>query len=289
LARLDPIRRFVQKLIDDRATTLASLLAWGILNTLLPLALCVMALAGLVVQDAAQLEAVKAAILGLLPAQATPAVEAALDAVTVGSGVAGLIALGFLLWNGTNFFVSIESVLDLAYNVPERGLIIQRVIALGILLVFAALLVLAGLTLSMPAISALIMLVAFTVLYTVLPNRPLRVHEALPGALVACALFGLILQLWPLYVALFGQGFSIYLAFGTLLLFLFWLWLVGLVIVGGAELNAFLAGAIRPSGSVRLGVTPAPPAQQTEEHDDAAYAGADQRDGAADELEAQHP
>jgi uncharacterized BrkB/YihY/UPF0761 family membrane protein len=62
-------------------------------------------------------------------------------------------------------------------------------------------------------------------------------------------LFLLILRVWPLYVALFGSGFSVYLAFGTLLLFLFWLWLVGLVIAGGVELNAFIED---PTRSVQL-------------------------------------
>ena len=47
-------------------------------------------------------------------------------------------------------------------------------------------------------------------------------------------------QIFPWYVSLFGGAFSIYAAFGTVLLLAFWLYLVGLAIVTGVELNAFL-------------------------------------------------
>jgi membrane protein len=77
-------------------------------------------------------------------------------------------------------------------------------------------------------------------MYWRLPNTRTSLRQALPGALVAAALFVAVLRVFPLYVALFGQGFSVYAAFGAVLLFMFWLYIVGVVLVGGAELNAFL-------------------------------------------------
>jgi membrane protein len=243
------VRGFVQKLNDDRIVMLGSLLAWGILNTLLPLMLCILALAGLVLRDPAQLAAIEAALLGLLPPQAVQPIEAAIQATANDAGAIGLIGLGFLLWNGTNFFLSVEEVVCLAYHVPRRDFVFQRVIALGALLAVTGLLVLASFTATLGFVSNIVLFAAFLLLYTVMPNRRQRWQQALPGALVASVLFLLILRVWPLYVALFGSGFSVYLAFGTLLLFLFWLWLVGLVIAGCAELNAFLED---PTRSVQL-------------------------------------
>jgi uncharacterized BrkB/YihY/UPF0761 family membrane protein len=60
------------------------------------------------------------------------------------AGVAGLVSLGLLLFNGSNFFVRLESVFDLAYHVPERNLISQRVVSF---VAFVALFLLTGLVL----------------------------------------------------------------------------------------------------------------------------------------------
>jgi membrane protein len=237
---LASVGRFIRKVNDDRATMLAALLAWSMLNTLLPLALCVMAFAGLVLQDPAQLAAVEDAIVRLLPAQVAPAVQAALEAASTDAGAVGLIGLGLLLWSGSSFFTTMEFVFALAYRIPQRSFVAQRVVSLFTLLGFASLLVLASLTSSIAVLSALVMLGAFQLLYTVLPNRAQRWQSALPGALLASVAFSLVLRLFPLYVSLFGSGFSVYLAFGTVLLFTLWLYVVGMVIVGGAEINAFL-------------------------------------------------
>jgi uncharacterized BrkB/YihY/UPF0761 family membrane protein len=65
-------------------------------------------------------------------------------------------------------------------------------------------------------------------------------RQVLPGALLAAALFFVLLQVFPLYTTLFGQGFATYAAFGVFLLLMFWTYLLGIVLVLGAELNAFL-------------------------------------------------
>ena len=84
------------------------------------------------------------------------------------------------------------------------------------------------------------MFFAFLLLYWVLPNTQVSLRQALPGALLGAGLFVAVLRIFPFYVALFGAGFSVYAAFGTVLVFMLWLYIVGVVVVGGAELNAFL-------------------------------------------------
>jgi len=228
---------------------LAALLAWGILNTLLPLILGVLALAGFVLQDPAQLLAVQNAILSVLPAQVAPAIREIMDNASANAGTVGLISLGFVLFNGTNFFVAMEEVFNLIYHVPMRGLVVQRVVALGMLLTFAALVVLASFTASMTLVSTLILMAAFGVLYLVIPNRPVSWKSTLPGAILAPLAFLLVLRVFPLYIALFGGGFSVYVALGGLLVFLFWLYVVGLIVVTGVELNSFIE---HPTRSVHL-------------------------------------
>jgi hypothetical protein len=88
-------------------------------------------------------------------------------------------------------------------------------------------------------ISIVSAIVLFLLLYKILPNKPQAWKQALPGALTAAVLFFVILQLFPLYTTLFPPN-QAYAAFGVFLLLMFWLYLLGLVLVAGAELNAFL-------------------------------------------------
>jgi membrane protein len=259
--------------MDDRALTLASLVAWGMLNTFLPLLLGILSLVGFLLGDSPAAAAVEATLLAALPPAAATLVRDSLTQIKQAAGVAGLVSLGLLLFNGSNFFVTLESVFDLAYHVPERDPIRQRLVS------FAALFVLTGLVLlatgaaaaggvfgqavvaALPRLGAVVdaglatavsvaaLVATFVLMYWGLPNTRVSLRQALPGGLVASALFLAVLRLFPLYVALFGQGFSVYAAFGTVLLFMFWLYIVGVVLVGGAELNAFLQ---EPERSVAL-------------------------------------
>jgi membrane protein len=265
--------QFVQKFMDDRALTLASLVAWGMLNTFLPLLLGVLSLIGLVLGDSPAAAAAEATVLAPLPPEVGQLVRDSMASIGQVAGVAGLISLGLLLFNGSNFFVTLESVFDLTYHVPERDLITQRVVS------FAALFVLTGLVLigsvaavvggvfgeglaslvptlwatvdtTLAAVVSLVgLFVAFLLMYWVLPNTRVSLRQALPGAVVAAALFVAVLRIFPIYIALFGGGFSVYAAFGTVLVFMFWLYIVGVVVVGGAVLNAFLRD---PKRSVAL-------------------------------------
>jgi membrane protein len=256
--------RFVQTFMDVRALSLASLLAWGMLNTFLPLLLGILALIGLIAGDTEIAQAVEQRLLAVLPTAVSTLVRDSLAAFQRAAGTAGLISLGFLLFNGSNFFVSLESVFDLAYHVPERNIIAKRVVSLVALFVVTGLLVLVtaaallsgavgqSVTAYVPelgpvidaavgaAISIAGLVIMLVLMYWLIPNNRRSLRRALPGSLVASVLLLLILRLFPVYVALFGQGFSVYAAFGTILLFMLWLYIVGVVLMGGAVLNAFL-------------------------------------------------
>lgn len=256
--------RFVQKFMDDRVLTLASLLAWGMLNTFLPLLLGIFALLGLALGDSPQAAEVESRLLAVLPAEISALIRETLEAIDQAAGGAGLISLGLLLFNGSNFFVSLATTFNQAYHVPDRPLIQQRLISVAALFavtgialmssVFALASSVVGQYLvtfipelapiidqgSGTAISLVGLLVVLLLAYRMLPNARLSIRDCVPGILVAALLFVAVLRLFPLYVALFGGGFSVYAAFGSVLLFMFWLYLLGVVLIGGAELNAFL-------------------------------------------------
>jgi hypothetical protein len=85
----------------------------------------------------------------------------------------------------------------------------------------------------------------------------------LPGAGLALVLVLLISQVFPLYVALFPPNHA-YSVFGVFLVLTFWLYILGIVLVLGAELNAFLE---QPTRSVALAEATAAAQQGRAEYD----------------------
>ena len=253
---------FVKKLMDDQAPNLAALLAWGTLSALLPLILGMLSLIGLILRDPKRLDQVYATVLSVLPSDMTSLMSGVLNTMRQGSAASvGVIALLLLLVNGSNFFTNMASVFDRVYAVEPRNFVVERLIAVAMLIVTAALLVtstaaagivslvdtfpdflpvgpapgkIAGWSVSIVSIFAM-----FLVLYRVLPNKQLGWRQVVPGTFLSSVLLQVISEVFPVYVRLFPPN-QAYALFGVFLVFTFWLYLLGFVLVLGAELNAFL-------------------------------------------------
>ena len=266
-AKLEAFQRsrvglFVKKVMDDQAPNLAALLAWGTLSAILPLILGVLSVAGIVLRDPRRLDAIYNTLLVLVPAQAAGPLGDALQSVREASAApAGIVAVVLLLVNGSSFFSNMSSVFDQGYHVESRNFLMQRVVA-GVMLIITTILVViatlaAGLSslignvpLGLPigpllarvlgwSISIVSAFVFFLLIYKVLPHAKQGWRDVLPGTLLSSVLLLLISQIFPLYVVLFPPNHA-YAVFGVFLVFTFWLYLLGFVLVLGAELNAFL-------------------------------------------------
>jgi membrane protein len=274
-ARVEALQRsrvglFVKKLLDDQAPNLASLLAWSSLSAILPLILGVLSVAGLLLRDPQVLDQVYNTLLALLPAQAAGPVADALEGVRASAGPAGFIALVLLLYNGSSFFSNMASVFNQAYHVKSRNFLVERLIAVAMLLITTILLVISTLALGLGSlvgnvplawsigptlargiswsISILSAFLLFVLSYKLLPNARQGWRAVLPGAILASVLTFASSLVFPLYVSFFPPNHA-YALFGVFLLFTFWLYVLGFIIVLGAELNAFLE---QPSRSVAL-------------------------------------
>jgi membrane protein len=251
---------FVKKLMDDQVPNLAALLAWGTLSALLPLIFGMLGLAGFVLRDPERLDQVFTTLTAVLPAQSAE-LSQALEGVRRSAASAAGIGLILLLFNGSAFFANMASVFDQAYHVESRNFVMQRVVSIIMLIVFTTLLVLSTFALGLGSmvdnaalalpigpvlakviswsVSIVSAILLFMLLYKVLPNAEQGWRNVLPGTLVAVVLFFLILQLFPLYTALFPPN-QAYAVFGVFLVFTFFLYLLGFVFIIGAELNAFV-------------------------------------------------
>src|SRR5918912_1120428 len=268
--------QLLKKVQDDRVPNLAVLLAWVTLNTLFPLVLGMLAISGFVLRDQQRLDQLSGALFSLAPGEAATTLRDILSSTRDSAGAASIISILLLLFSGSNFFANMQMVFNLAYHVEDRNFIVQRLLAIVMLLIVTALLLVSttayglgnligSLPIAVPvgpvlgrvvgwSVSILSAIVMFLLLYKILPNKPQAWGQTLPGALLATVLFFVILQVFPLYLALFGKGFQAYAAFGVFLLLMFWVYLLGIVLVLGAELNAFLE---EPGRSTALAETKA--------------------------------
>ena len=253
---------FLKKLMDDEAPNLAALLAWGTLSALLPLVLGVLSLAGLVLNDPQRVDQIYSTLIAVVPSSAAGPVSEALNSMRQASAApVGIVALVLLLVNGSSFFSNMAAVFDRAYHVLARNALMERAIALLMLVLTTTLLVISTVAAGLSSlvdrvpgqlpvgpvlghvigwsVSILSVVLLFLLMYKVLPNARQSWRDVLSGALLSSVLLLLVSQVFPLYVSLFPPNHA-YALFGVFLVFTFFLYLVGFVFVLGAELNAFL-------------------------------------------------
>ncbi len=90
------------------------------------------------------------------------------------------------------------------------------------------------------SISILLTTVAFTLLYIVVPNRPVEWRDALCGGVLAALAFEIIKRLFAIFVVKVPTYTVIYGAVAAFPIFLVWLYLGWLITLGGAVVTAAL-------------------------------------------------
>jgi membrane protein len=222
----------------------------------------------------------------VMPPSAFEIVATSLNDVTSRAG-AGNISLGLLLalWSGSAGMDAVITGLNAAYSVREfrswwkrRLLAVALTVVVLVLLVAALLIVLMGgwigtrlpgwigqsqsLAWTWMIIQGIIvlvfMLIVFTVIYLLAPNvKNQRWQAILPGSVVAfvCWIAGSLG--FKLYLTFFDSYSKTYGALGAIVVLMLWLYLSGVAILLGGEVNSEIRNAAAAAG--------APEAQRTRE------------------------
>jgi membrane protein len=242
----------------DRCTHLAAMVAYYALLSLLPLlaiALAIIGWFGRPDDSSTLIHELERIFPGTSVANLVEIVQRLRQNATA----LGVIGGASLVWTSLGFLSALESALNIIYGVPNRPFVRQK------LFVFA--LVGAGLTLVLLSLvaatatqtfldehaarllqsqawrvsSALVLSTAISLgftfaVYRLLPNTPITGREALPGAAVATVLLQLSFAVLPIYLNV-ASTLPALKAFGGIVLLLTWLYLMGNIVMLGAEIN----------------------------------------------------
>jgi membrane protein len=246
------------------------LLAYTLLMSIVPLLAMFLSFFGLFLNGLAP--GAEQQLIGQIGA-ATPSgrafIEPALHRLAASSGVLALLTILLSAWFGSRLFVAIEQCFGIIYRLPQRGLLRQNLIALLMLLLFVVLIPvllavsaapsflsthlvdqLLGhstaarlwLALATGIVGWLTASLLFLVIYALMPNRPLRLHDAWRGALIAGALLEVYVIGFPFYATYLLQPDSYGATVGFAVLVLVFFYYFGVILLLGAEINSFWAG-----------------------------------------------
>lgn len=176
-------------------------------------------------------------------------------------GVLGALGVALLLYTAVSLVQKIEQAFNFTWNVDRRRTLVRRfsdyfsVIVIGPLLVFLALAITASFTSSAVVqavmemepfgsllrmlgrlVPYLLVIVAFTFIYVLIPNTHVRLGPALFGGVVAGILWETIGRLFAAFVVTSTNYAAVYSGFAILLLFMIWLYLSWLVLLTGSTI-----------------------------------------------------
>ena len=90
------------------------------------------------------------------------------------------------------------------------------------------------------AATFILLFLVFELMYTIVPSKKLKFRKQIPGAILASALWVIITKLFSLYIDYYASHAVMYGSLTTIVLLLFWMYMVINSIFIGAQLNEYL-------------------------------------------------
>jgi len=265
-----PYRLFFQKFQHDWSFVLSGMLAFHLLIALLPMAIILFGILGLILGNNLNLQnRFKNNLINTFPPKINDSlreiINLAFDKLYHDAGIILIFGIFFAIIGCLRLFIAIDRSLTIIYRLEERKFLKKYFLALKMLFLFLILIPLMITASSIPSIllnnipnagarfgtyilgfliSLSITFLLFEIIYFLIPNKKMTFKQTWCGSIIAAGALQLFTILFPLYIrksmtSYTGQvGFII-----ILILFLFYF---AIILILGAQINAFFFEHIQP-------------------------------------------
>jgi membrane protein len=276
LTPLQLVKRVYHEIDDDEVLTRSAALAYYFVSALFPMIFFLMAMLGLFAQSHDLQSSLLNYTARFMPADAYRLIQKTLQEVANSStGFKLAFGLVLALWSGAGGVVSIMDALNRCYHVKDsRQFWQQRLIALGLTVAIAALTIMAltivlyggdiadfvgshvGLSnvtviawhiLQWP-IALFFVVMSFAILYYWGPDTEQKWQWITPGSVVGVLAWIGASLLFRVYLHFFNSYSKTYGSLGAVIVLLLWLYISGLAIMVGGEINSEIENAAAKRG-----------------------------------------
>lgn len=267
------IHRFWRIAYEANITGLASMIAYNMLLGIIPVALLALFIAGQVLSSHAVQHSVLQDLQEVFPGTAEHTLDSLLDQVRSSTTSTGVLALVASLWLGASFWGALDTGFDKIYHGPSRGWLKQKRFALSMLVVVLLFMVA---TVAVPTVQSLLRAganrlpfdlahvagviyagsLAFSlallfgclvIIYSRVPHLKVPWRAVWPGALGATLAIAVVSYAFPAYLT----NISTIARFGTTIVFVLimlgWFYVIALILLGGAIVNAMRLTPAEPT------------------------------------------
>jgi YihY family inner membrane protein len=260
--------------MDANITGNSAMVAYNMLLGIIPIALLGLFIAGQVLSSPAVQHSVLTDLREVFPGAAEHTLNALLAQITGSTTSTGVLALLASLWLGSSFWGSLDTAFSRIYGCSSRPWLEQKRFALAMLIVVLVFMIA---TVALPivqsilkagvdalpldleqvavvayvlslVVSVVLLFGCLSLIYARVPNRQIPWRAVWPGALGATIAIGIVDFAFPAYLS----SISTIARFGTTIVFVLivlgWFYLLAVIILGGAMVNAMRLARIEATG-----------------------------------------
>ena len=276
--RVKTLGAFWTKISNDAIFNLSAMLAYNLLMSAFPILLVILAIAGIILNRASpgQYADLRNTIASAFPGETGHAVVANVtNSLNKSAGLLLVVGIAVAIFTGSGLFLMLEWVLNIVFRLRGRDPLRQRLMSVGMLLLYAVFIPIVLLASLIPPVivralpigsndpvfgfliqaagdvfSVIVAAPLFGAIYIVVPNRRVKLREVWKGTLVATLLLVIYETLFPFYVGRFLRPENFGSTAGFVVMFLIFFYYLAFILIFGAEINSWVSGQRQAAGDI---------------------------------------